>query len=65
MIDKKLLDEHNLTEEEYERIVELIGKEPNITELGIFSLMWSEHCSYKSSKAHLQKLPVTGENVIQ
>jgi phosphoribosylformylglycinamidine synthase len=65
MIDKKLLEEHNLTEEEYEKIVELIGKEPNITELGIFSLMWSEHCSYKSSKAHLQKLPVTGENVIQ
>ena len=65
MIDKKLLDEHNLTEKEYEKIVELIGKEPNITELGIFSLMWSEHCSYKSSKAHLQKLPVTGENVIQ
>lgn len=65
MIDKKVLDEHNLTEEEYEKIVELIGKEPNLTELGIFSLMWSEHCSYKSSKAHLQKLPVTGENVIQ
>ena len=65
MIDKKLLEEHNLTEEEFEKIVELIGKEPNITELGIFSLMWSEHCSYKSSKAHLQKLPVTGENVIQ
>jgi len=65
MIDKKILEEHNLTEEEYERIVELIGKEPNITELGIFSLMWSEHCSYKSSKIHLQKLPVTGENVIQ
>ncbi len=65
MIDKKTLEEHNLTEEEYQRIVELIGKEPNITELGIFSLMWSEHCSYKSSKVHLQKLPVTGENVIQ
>ncbi len=65
MIEKKILEEHNLTEEEYERIVELIGKEPNITELGIFSLMWSEHCSYKSSKVHLKKLPVTGENVIQ
>ena len=65
MIDKKLLEEHNLTEEEYSTIVALIGKEPNITELGIFSLMWSEHCSYKSSKVHLQKLPVTGENVIQ
>ncbi|MCJ7679374.1 MAG: phosphoribosylformylglycinamidine synthase subunit PurL [Candidatus Aminicenantes bacterium] len=65
MIDKKILDEHNLTEEEYRRIIELIGKEPNITELGIFSLMWSEHCSYKSSKAHLKKLPVKGEHVIQ
>ncbi|MBU1338854.1 MAG: phosphoribosylformylglycinamidine synthase subunit PurL [Acidobacteria bacterium] len=65
MIDKKILSEHNLTEEEYRRIIELIGKEPNITELGIFSLMWSEHCSYKSSKAHLKKLPVKGEHVIQ
>jgi phosphoribosylformylglycinamidine synthase II len=65
MIDKKLLDEHNLTEEEYQLIVKLIGKEPNITELGIFSLMWSEHCSYKSSKIHLKNLPVKGKNVIQ
>jgi len=65
MIDKKILDQHGLTIEEYNRIVELIGKEPSYTELGIFSLMWSEHCSYKSSKAHLKKLPVTGENVIQ
>jgi len=65
MIDKNLLDEHNLTEEEYQRIIELIGKEPSITELGIFSLMWSEHCSYKSSKAHLKKPPVEGKNVIQ
>lgn len=65
MIDKKILDEHNLTEKEFERIVELIGKEPNITELGIFSLMWSEHCSYKSSRIHLQKLPTSGKHVIQ
>jgi phosphoribosylformylglycinamidine synthase len=65
MIDKKILDEHNLTVEEYKRIVQLIGREPNITELGIFSLMWSEHCSYKSSKMHLKKLPVKGKNVIQ
>ncbi|MBN1222067.1 MAG: phosphoribosylformylglycinamidine synthase subunit PurL [Candidatus Aminicenantes bacterium] len=65
MIDKKLLDEHNLNEEEYKLIVKLIGKEPNITELGIFSLMWSEHCSYKSSKIHLKKLPISGKNVIQ
>jgi phosphoribosylformylglycinamidine synthase II len=65
MIDKKLLEEHNLTVEEYEQIVQLIGRDPNITELGIFSLMWSEHCSYKSSKIHLKKLPVSGKNVIQ
>ncbi len=65
MIDKKILEEHNLTEEEYQRIVELIGREPNLTELGIFSLMWSEHCSYKSSKIHLKKLPTTGPHVIQ
>jgi phosphoribosylformylglycinamidine synthase II len=65
MIDKKIIEEHNLTQDEYEKIVELIGREPNITELGIFSLMWSEHCSYKSSKIHLKKLPVTGKNVIQ
>jgi len=65
MIDRKILEEHNLTLDEYEKIVELIGKEPNITELGIFSLMWSEHCSYKSSTIHLKHLPVEGENVIQ
>jgi len=65
MIDPKLLSEHNLTAEEYERIVSLIGREPNITELGIFSLMWSEHCSYKSSKAYLKKLPTKGKRVIQ
>jgi len=65
MIDKKLLDEHNLTEDEFQKIVELIGREPNLTELGIFSLMWSEHCSYKSSKVHLSKLPTKGKNVIQ
>lgn len=65
MIDKKILNKHNLTEDEFRKIVELIGREPNLTELGIFSLMWSEHCSYKSSKIHLSKLPTTGKNVIQ
>lgn len=65
MIDKKVIAEHNLTVEEYEKIVALIGREPNITELGIFSLMWSEHCSYKSSKIYLKKLPIKGKNVIQ
>jgi phosphoribosylformylglycinamidine synthase len=65
MIDEKILEEHNLTSEEYEKIVQLIGREPNITELGIFSLMWSEHCSYKSSKVYLKALPTAGKNVIQ
>ena len=65
MIDNKIIEEHNLTLEEYGRIVELIGREPNITELGIFSLMWSEHCSYKSSKLHLKKFPTRGKHVIQ
>ena len=65
MIDPKLLSDHNLTPEEYERIASLIGREPNLTELGVFSLMWSEHCSYKSSKAFLKKLPTRGKSVIQ
>lgn len=64
-MDSKLLEEHNLTAEEYERIVQLIGREPNLTELGIFSLMWSEHCSYKSSRVHLKKLPTRGKHVVQ
>jgi phosphoribosylformylglycinamidine synthase II len=65
MIDKDLLARHGLTAEEYARIVELIGKEPNLTELGIFSVMWSEHCGYKSSKVHLRKLPTEGPRVVQ
>jgi len=65
MIEKKIIKEHGLSEKEYEKIVELIGRDPNLTELGIFSLMWSEHCSYKSSKIHLKKLPTSGKNVIQ
>ncbi len=65
MIDKKTLDNHNLTQAEYELIVSLIGRQPNLTELGIFSAMWSEHCSYKSSKFYLQKLPTKGKYVIQ
>jgi phosphoribosylformylglycinamidine synthase len=65
MIDKTILDRHNLTEDEYLLIVELIGKEPNLTELGIFSVMWSEHCGYKSSRVHLKKLPTEGRHVVQ
>ncbi len=59
------LERHGLTAEEYERIVTLMGREPNETELGIFSVMWSEHCSYKSSRIHLKTLPTDGERVVQ
>jgi len=62
---KELLAQHNLTEDEYKRILEILGREPNITELGMFSVMWSEHCSYKSSRVHLKKLPTTGPRVVQ
>jgi phosphoribosylformylglycinamidine synthase subunit PurL len=62
---KELLAQHNLTEDEFKKIVEILGREPNITELGMFSVMWSEHCSYKSSRIHLRKLPTTGPRVVQ
>jgi phosphoribosylformylglycinamidine synthase len=65
MIDKNILDQHNLTGDEYRLIVGLIGREPNLTELGIFSVMWSEHCGYKSSRVHLRKLPTEGKHVVQ
>ena len=64
-ITPDLVKEHGLTIEEYRRIVDLLGREPNFTELGIFSVMWSEHCSYKSSRPHLKKLPTEGPRVIQ
>src|SRR5581483_5102274 len=56
--------EHNLTPEEFDRIKNLLGREPNLVELGVFSVMWSEHCSYKSSRVHLKRLPTQGERVI-
>ncbi len=59
-ITPDLVAEHNLSPEEYERILEILGREPNLVELGIFSAMWSEHCSYKSSRIHLKNLPTTG-----
>lgn len=62
---KELLAQHNLTDDEFKKIVEILGREPNITELGMFSVMWSEHCSYKSSRVHLKKLPTTGPRVVQ
>lgn len=64
-ITDELIAQHNLTRDEYQRIVTILGRDPNLTELGMFSVMWSEHCSYKSSRVHLKKLPVTGPRVIQ
>ena len=63
-ITSEIVEQHNLTLGEYDRIVEILGREPNFTELGVFSVMWSEHCSYKSSKIHLKRLPTTGPRVI-
>ncbi len=65
MITDELLEEHGLTEDEYQKIVRVLGREPNVTELGVFSVMWSEHCSYKSSRVHLNRLPTEGAAVLQ
>src|SRR5712691_2548186 len=60
------LRQHGLTSEEYEKIKQLLGdREPTLTELGIFSVMWSEHCSYKSSRVHLKRLPTRSKRVLQ
>ncbi len=64
-VDAALLERHGLTPDEYDRIVKSLGREPTLTELGIFSVMWSEHCSYKSSRIHLKKLPTDGPRVLQ
>src|SRR5437763_3266395 len=64
-ITPELVAEHGITPQEYARVVELIGREPTLTELGIFSAMWNEHCSYKSSKVHLKTLPTEAPWVIQ
>jgi phosphoribosylformylglycinamidine synthase subunit PurL len=64
-ITPELIAAHGLKPDEYDRILELIGREPTFTELGIFSAMWNEHCSYKSSKKWLRTLPTTGPRVIQ
>lgn len=63
-ITPEIVAEHGLSPEEYERVLHAMGREPNLTELGIFSVMWSEHCSYKSSRIHLKKLPTTAPWVI-
>jgi phosphoribosylformylglycinamidine synthase II len=63
-ITSEVVSAHNLTSEEFERITSLMGRQPSLVELGVFSVMWSEHCSYKSSRIHLRRLPVTGERII-
>ncbi len=64
-ITEEIVGEHGLTKDEYARIIECLGREPNIVELGIFSVMWSEHCSYKSSRRHLKKFPTSAPHVLQ
>jgi len=64
-ITPDVVAQHQLTESEYQKIVSVLGREPNYTELGVFSVMWSEHCSYKSSRLHLKKLPTRGKLVVQ
>jgi phosphoribosylformylglycinamidine (FGAM) synthase-like enzyme len=64
-ITPDLIAQHQITPDEYQKIVSILGREPNYTELGIFSVMWSEHCSYKSSRLHLKKLPTRGKLVVQ
>jgi phosphoribosylformylglycinamidine synthase len=64
-ITDDVLARHGVTKDEYHKILEFLGREPTLTELGIFSVMWSEHCSYKSSRVHLKTLPTTGRRVLQ
>ena len=64
-ITPEIVAEHGLTPDEYQTVLDIMGREPNMTELGIFSVMWSEHCSYKSSRKWLKTLPTEGPQVIQ
>jgi len=64
VVTPEVVAQHGLTPEEFERIKKILGREPNFTELGIFSVMWSEHCSYKNSRKELKKFPTTGPNIL-
>ena len=64
-ISDEIVEKHGLKKDEYSKIKVLLAREPNLLELGIFSAMWNEHCSYKSSKIHLKKLPTKNKSVIQ
>ena len=61
----EIIAQHQLTPGEYQKVVDILGRQPTYTELGIFAVMWSEHCSYKSSRIHLKKLPTRGKLVVQ
>jgi phosphoribosylformylglycinamidine synthase subunit PurL len=63
-ITRELIRSHGLTDQEYERIKTILGRKPNFTELGVFSVMWSEHCSYKNTRLELKKFPTTGQQVL-
>jgi len=65
VITPDLIAQHGITDAEYQRIRAILGRDPNFTELGIFSVMWSEHCSYKSSRVHLKQFPTQGECILQ
>src|SRR5256885_4405960 len=64
-ITPDVVEQHGLSPEEYQKVVRTLGREPSLTELGIFSVMWSEHCSYKSSRVHLKRLPTRSKRVVQ
>jgi phosphoribosylformylglycinamidine synthase II len=64
VVTPEVVKQHGLTPEEFERIKKILGRQPNFTELGIFSVMWSEHCSYKNSRKELKKFPTTGPNIL-
>ncbi|MFZ5481419.1 MAG: phosphoribosylformylglycinamidine synthase subunit PurL [Myxococcota bacterium] len=64
MITPEMVKKHGLTPDEYQRVLDALGREPTLPELGVFSVMWSEHCSYKSSRVHLKRLPTTGPRVL-
>src|SRR5512143_3612509 len=64
-ITAAVVEDHGLTPDEYQKVLKLLGREPTLTELGIFSVMWSEHCSYKSSRVHLKRLPTRSKLVVQ
>ena len=63
--ENRIYAQMGMSDSEYEKVVQILGRQPNYTELGLFSVMWSEHCSYKNSKQVLKKFPTTGPQVLQ